>query len=52
MGSMQVIKSRAAILQCVGLVVQDAAEWLRKRSDFHIAINLCAQDFRNATLPD
>ncbi len=49
---MQVIKAWPAILQCVCLAVQDAAEWLRKRSDFHIAINLCAQDFSNATLPD
>ncbi|MFY3382895.1 EAL domain-containing protein [Paracidovorax sp. MALMAid1276] len=36
----------------VQLVVQDAAELLRARPDFHIAINLSAQDFSNADLPD
>lgn len=36
----------------VQLLVQDAAELLRERPDFHIAINLSAQDFSNAALPD
>jgi sensor c-di-GMP phosphodiesterase-like protein len=36
----------------VQLLVQDAAELLRKRPDFHIAINLSAQDFSSAMLPE
>ncbi|RYF38229.1 MAG: EAL domain-containing protein, partial [Comamonadaceae bacterium] len=36
----------------VQLLVQDAADLLRERPDFHIAINLSAQDFSNAALPD
>ena len=36
----------------VELLVRDAAELLRERPDFHIAINLSAQDFGNAALPE
>ncbi|MBU0748351.1 MAG: EAL domain-containing protein [Gammaproteobacteria bacterium] len=36
----------------VQLLVQDAADLLRERPDFHIAINLSAQDFSNADLPE
>ncbi|MFN9471978.1 EAL domain-containing protein [Acidovorax sp.] len=36
----------------VQLLVQDAAELLRERPNFHIAINLSAQDFGNPALPD
>lgn len=36
----------------VQLLVRDAAELLRERPDFYIAINLSAQDFSNAALAD
>ena len=36
----------------VQLLVLDAAELLRQRPDFHIAINLSAQDFSNPALPE